>query len=118
MRDNEILKLMKDLLNAGNRLNCLNLGYVEDIVIFSQMWPSTTLGFGGIGGDMLTPAYTLAILCSTDLSKGTPYWHIFFGGKFAYVVNPNNLTFRQDLMSHFLKSVADAREAYKEVEND
>ena len=36
-------------------------GIIDNYVIYPQTWASTTLGFGGVGGNMMTTAPTIAI---------------------------------------------------------
>lgn len=53
---------------------------MRDIAVvgmFSQMWGSTALGFGGIGGQAMTNAYTAVLSCGTERA-------VYFGGRFAY----------------------------------
>lgn len=57
---------------------------IDNYAVYPQTWPSSALGFGGIGGDMLTTAPTTAIE-----SKGKV--HVFFGSKLAYVRNVEDL---------------------------
>lgn len=58
--------------------------YVDEIEVramFSQTWGSTALGFGGIGGAAMTPAYTVVLQGpNQDLA-------VYFQGRFAYRVN-------------------------------
>ena len=51
---------------------------IYDIKMFMQTWSSTALGFGGIGGQMMTNASTICIFWVSG------YVDIFFGGSFAY----------------------------------
>jgi hypothetical protein len=56
-----------------------------DVVMFPQMWGSTALGFGGLGGQAITTAYTVVI------SHGRTHV-VYFNGRFAYKVErPNEL---------------------------
>jgi hypothetical protein len=56
------------------------------IAMFPQVWGSTALGFGGVGGAAMTPAYTVAIQ-GPDRTIAL-YW----AGQLAYVVSPVNAT--------------------------
>ena len=62
-------------------------GSTANFDMFMQTWPSTSLGFGGCGGDMLTEAFTI-VVPRQDASD------VFFGGKYAYTV-PNNTSDEQ-----------------------
>jgi hypothetical protein len=47
--------------------------------MFVQGWGSTALGFGGIGGQAMTDAYTIIIGCELNCILC-----VYFGGEFAY----------------------------------
>lgn len=58
-----------------------------ELYVFPQMWSSTSLGFGGIGGQAFTSAYTTVIT-----ETNTNIWGVFFGERLAYVIeNPNDV---------------------------
>lgn len=61
----------------------------EVVAMFPQTWGSTALGFGGIGGAAMTPAYTVVV--RGPAGQEAVYWH----GKFAYVVDPRTQTEEQ-----------------------
>lgn len=46
---------------------------------FPQLWPSTALGFGGVGGSAMTTAYTTVLVHAGKAA-------VFFGGQYAYTV--------------------------------
>jgi len=77
----------------------------QDIVVramFVQTWNSTALGFGGIGGQAFTDAYT--IILESKHGKG---FCVYFGDQFAYRVENPNPTFFEDIASKSMKSVKD-----------
>ena len=47
--------------------------------MFPQTWGDTSLGFGGVGGQSFTTAYTVIIGCSHTYD-----YCVYFGGRFAY----------------------------------
>lgn len=49
---------------------------------FPQGWGSTALGFGGIGGQMITTAQTYVVLEPHQTHKAC----VYFAGQFAYMV--------------------------------
>lgn len=51
-----------------------------ELYTFNQMWGSTALGFGGIGGQAMTEARTYVFVPVTCNQK----CFIYFGGRFAY----------------------------------
>jgi len=63
--------------------------------MFPQTWSSTALGFGGIGGQAITSAYVCII--ESDLVGG---FAVYFGGRFAYVINRPNEKFIEDIERH------------------
>ncbi len=72
------------------------------VAMFPQQWSSTALGFGGIGGQAFTTAYTV-VLC------GPMGDHlVYFGGRFAYRVARPNAQFFEDIAS---SDMADVRSA-------
>jgi hypothetical protein len=58
-----------------------------EVTVFAQSWGSTALGYGGMGGSAVTPAYTVIV------SYG-PIHCVYFGsgGQLAYAIDTNELT--------------------------
>lgn len=75
---------------------------------FPQMWGSTSLGFGGIGGQAMTEAYTTVIIDRVSDQAG-----VFFDEKLAYIVTKPNKKFYEDLGSFDIKSVGET-DAYED----
>lgn len=51
-----------------------------EVDMFLQLWGSTALGYGGIGGAAMTSAYTVVIHCNDA-------WAVYFGGGcLAYMI--------------------------------
>lgn len=44
-----------------------------DVVLFSETWSSTALGYGGMGGAAITPAYTVIVICRPT-QEACVYW--------------------------------------------
>ncbi|KVP75332.1 hypothetical protein WJ96_06110 [Burkholderia ubonensis] len=61
----------------------------EVFAMFAQTWGSTALGFGGIGGAAMTPAYTVIV--------AGPNGHlaVYWAGRFAYLIDPAKQTEKQ-----------------------
>lgn len=58
--------------------------------MFPQLWGSSTLGFGGVGMDCMTPSYTVIVY--STLESGT--YAVYFDESFAYAIaSPNQLFF-------------------------
>ena len=78
----EILAIESDL---PYRFDCTNEKPTVDdfeLYTFEQTWGSTSLGFGGVGGQMITSARTYVFV---------PLWcnqkcFVYFGSRFAYAV--------------------------------
>lgn len=77
-----------------------------DWYAFPQMWGSTALGFGGIGGCVMTTAQTVVV------GYGNRFI-VYFGGRFAYDIEGINSTFIEDMKMYRMKSVKDCIEYIK-----
>lgn len=78
-----------------------------DVTVFRQSWSSTALGYGGIGGQAFTHAYTVVVECDS-----TGYRAVYFGGgRLAYLVPPgvDEDAYLHYMATRFFPSVADAR---------
>lgn len=83
-----------------------------DLVVFAmfpQTWSSTTLGFGGVGGQAITPAYTIII----ESTHGMGYC-VYFGGKFAYRIEKPNDHFFGDVINQRMREVTGAVKHYEQ----
>lgn len=109
-----LINMIKDLANIID-----DLAYREgdilivdcDVIDFDQIWGSTALGFGGMGGQMMTTARTYIIV---RVNRA----YVYFGGRFAYKVPyPFNKEFEDDLAKHSLASVV-ASEKYWRTDGD
>jgi hypothetical protein len=57
-------------------------------LMFTEVWSSTALGFGGLGGAAMTPAYTVIVQGPRrDLA-------VYWGGRFAYLI-PSSISGEQ-----------------------
>jgi hypothetical protein len=74
--------------------------------MFPQMWGSTALGFGGIGGAAMTTEYTIVLNCYSTFA-------VYYGGQFAYIVKNPTQTFFDDINR---QSISDVK--HKEKYND
>lgn len=81
--------------------------------VFLQAWGSTALGFGGIGGQAITTAYT--IILRSDQADG---YCVYFNGRFAYKIDRPNRQFFEDMHNFNMCEVARAKKRYEEVKND
>lgn len=83
--------------------------HVNDVecTMFSQTWGSTALGFGGIGGQAMTDAYTVVVYGPMgDVC-------VYFGGRFAYHIERPNDVFREDVRDNRMFTVAGAAARYE-----
>ena len=77
----------------------------HDIVVagmWDQAWGSTALGFGGIGGQAITVAYTIVL----ESQYGGGHC-VYFGGRFAYHIKRPTDAFREDMACGRLKEVSE-----------
>lgn len=79
-----------------------------EVVMFPQTWGSTALGYGGMGGAAMTPAYTVIVTCRNVSC-------VYFGGRrLAYSIDASKQSsagkeeWRKDIAAHQL---ADCRGA-------
>ena len=85
---------------------------VQVVACFPQTWGSTALGFGGLGGQAITGAYT-TIVSST--LHGT--YLVYFGGRFAYRIDQPSEQFWIDVHARKMREVA-ARGCYVRRKTD
>lgn len=81
----------------------------EVYAMFSQTWSSTALGFGGIGGQAITQAYTTVVR-----SDYTGEVCVYFGTRFAYKIKRPNATFYTDAANRNMKPVKE-RSSYEQA---
>lgn len=71
-----------------------------EMTMFLQTWGSTALGFGGIGGQAMTSAYT------TVVREIYSNWcGVFFEERLAYKIKDPNQTFNEDVCKFQMKPV-------------
>ncbi|MBA9846839.1 hypothetical protein DEE89_12070 [Ralstonia pickettii] len=84
----------------------------EIYAMFVQTWSSTALGFGGLGGQAMTPAYTVVV------SGPSGHWAVYWAGRFAYLIDPHKQTDKQreafldDLQRRFTAERREASDRY------
>lgn len=71
-----------------------------ELYAFGQVWESTALGFGGIGGQAMTYARTYVFVPISCDQK----CFVYFGGRFAYEADYCE-KFREDLLSQNMEPV-------------
>lgn len=69
---------------------------------FQQTWGDTSLGFGGVGGQMMTAATTV-VVHDPSLARAA----VFFASRYAYSVEPARGAFFRALQDHRMPSVRD-----------
>ena len=85
---------------------------VQVTAMFPQTWPSTALGFGGIGGAAMTPAYTVVVRGPTG--QAAVYW----AGRHAYTIELNSVgedqrkNFESDVSKQWTIGLNDAGTRY------
>ena len=71
------------------------------MVCFEQVWGSTSLGFGGIGGQAMTAANTYVFVPVTADQK----CFVYFAGKFAYSADWQSDAFKKDVKNGCVEPV-------------
>ena len=71
-----------------------------ELYTFNQIWGSTALGFGGIGGQAMTSARTYVFVPVTCNQK----CFVYFGGRYAYTADYCD-NFREDLRNQQMVAV-------------
>ena len=84
---------------------------IEVYAMFSQTWSSTALGFGGLGGQAMTDAYTIVL--RSNYSGG---YCVYFGGRFAYHIKRINQKFIEDVTNRQMCYVKDKSKYERGVE--
>lgn len=82
--------------------------YTVDIHHFHQIWGSTALGFGGIGGAAMTGAYTTVVV-SGDTAA------VFFSGRWAYSIDGYNEKLSEDIKRNNMAAVSDSKKYLREA---
>lgn len=77
---------------------------IEVYAVFAQTWASTALGFGGLGGQAITNAYTIVLR-----SLVTDEFCVYFGGRFAYYIERPNEKFYEDVKKRWMLPVKDQK---------
>lgn len=78
--------------------------------MYTQTWSSTSLGFGGVGGQAITDSYTVVIESLRILG-----FCVYFGGRFAYRIDKPNSQFWTDIQMQSLSGVDDAKKRYESL---
>lgn len=74
-----------------------------ELYTFEQVWGSTALGFGGMGGQAITSARTYVFIPMKHNQK----CFVYFGGRFAYKADYSQ-KFMDDVLNGHMESVARA----------
>ena len=100
----EILAIEADILNRFDYT--VDNPKIDDfdIHIFEQVWGSTALGFGGIGGDVMTSATTYVLV-----PYGKQDCFVYFAGRYAYSA-PYSEKFREDIHNKNMLPVYEAEQ--------
>lgn len=93
---------------VGTQLRRPRIGDL-DIRHFPQLWGSTALGFGGMGGAAMSRAYTTVII-HQDVAA------VFFSGRHAYTVEMFNKKLLEDVSKGCMASVNECNK-YIDTEN-
>mgnify|MGYP003571257973 CR=1 FL=1 len=80
---NELHAIEKDLTERGALLDDI------EVHTFEQVWSSTALGFGGLGGQAITRANTYVIITFDEHTT----CYVYFSSGFAYSMPYNSKVF-------------------------
>lgn len=72
-----------------------------EMYMFPQVWGSTALGFGGIGGQAMRAAYTTVVV-ETQYN----WCAVFFGETMAYLISNPKDVFFEDVKRHNMAPVS------------
>jgi len=95
-----------ECLVEKTRRHCMN--DITVVGMFPQTWGSTALGFGGVGGQAITTAYTIVLE-----SNLTGEHAVYFGGRLAYVIRRATPLFFEHMAARNMHRVAGAVELYQ-----
>ena len=119
---NNLTQMAKNILQIESdlpyRFNYKNDKYdhptVDDfeIYIFQQIWGSTALGFGGIGGQAMTSTYTYVFVPVNSNQN----CFVYFDGEFAYEA-PYSDIFMEDVAKHRMEPVHRKGKYYEQFKN-
>lgn len=84
-----------------------------DMHIFPQVWGSTALGFGGVGGQAMTEARTYVFIPVSCWQK----CFVYFAGRFAYAV-PYSEVLMEDIRKQNVESVSGAGKYIKAAKKE
>lgn len=112
---NELKELVNNTMEIDSQLSRYNKLEIYDVKVFMETWESTALGFGGVGGQAFTNAYTTVVECDIEKPKTDEIhhmWMVFFGGRIAYTVENPTKEFFEDLQSNHMVSCREASGRY------
>lgn len=101
-----ILKISRELIEIAEYLQSKGVPTDGNLYDFNQLWGSTALGFGGMGGQMMTTARTYVFI-----PRNIEQAYVFFGGTFAYATKYGsklNDRFWEDVKNCQMASVAES----------
>ena len=113
---NQLIRAARELLNIESdiryRFDIVNDSKpsVDDFTLytFDQMWPDTTCGFGGIGGQAFTNSRVYVFIPKYIDHRCI----VYIGSKYAYKAEYCD-NFREDVGNKNIASVFEAKERYK-----
>lgn len=79
-----------------------------DVYSFPQSFSSTSLGFGGVGGQAFTQAQVTVVICGVSAVT-------YVNGRLCHKINKFNVRFWTDLQQH---SISDKIQGKKHYEDD
>lgn len=100
----EILEMEEDLPIRFDYRKERNVSIDDfEMITFTQIWGSTALGFGGIGGQAMTEANTYVFIPVSCHQK----CFVYFAGRFAYTADFCE-AFKEDVRKNRMEPVSNA----------
>lgn len=107
-----LMNMVRNWANIIEDLACrVDDALIQDcyVIDFDQTWGSTALGFGDIGGQMMTTERTyIIVIVHTNRA------YVYFGCRYAYEVPyPFNKAFENDMAKHSLAHVVASQKYWR-----
>lgn len=84
-----------------------------EVYVFPQVWSSTALGFGGLGGQAITTAYTTVVIGPAGDAC------VYFGKRLAYhIAQPDRQVLAKDIAQARMVSVAESGRYKQQLGDD
>lgn len=83
-----------------------------DVVLFEQTWGSTALGYGGLGGAAMTPAYSVVVSTHKEACVYFGGGHLAYRVTFADMSHSQREAWNEALSNRFLPGRQEAKDKF------